>query len=133
MIKRIVISPYNEYDLSTFVINNDTVYIGHFGGCDKDGNLLTTIEQQMEQTLKNLEESLKEIDLTLKNVVKLTVILRNIKDFHNMHSIWTKYFSKENYPVRTVITSDFVSENCLVQIEGIACYDLVQHDRLNIF
>jgi len=122
MIKRIVIPPYDEYDLSTFVINNDTVYIGHFGGCvDIDGNLLTTIEQQMEQTLKNLAESLEQTNLTLENVVKLTVILKNIKDFHNMHSIWIKYFSKDNYPVRTVITSDFVSENCLVQIDGIAC------------
>ena len=50
MIKRIVIPPYNEYDLSTFVINNDTVYIGHFGGyVDSEGNLLTTIEQQMNR------------------------------------------------------------------------------------
>jgi 2-iminobutanoate/2-iminopropanoate deaminase len=123
VIKRVVIPPYDGYELSTFVINNDTVYMGHFGGVvDKDGNLLTTIEQQMEQTLMNLSESLEKIDLTLKNIVKLTVILRDIKDFHNMHSIWTKYFDKDNYPVRTVITSDFVSENCLVQIEGIACY-----------
>lgn len=89
---------------------------------DKDDNLLTTIEQQMEQTLMNLSDSLEKIDLTLKNIVKLTVILRNIKDFHNMHRVWTKYFKTDNYPVRTVITSDFVSENCLVQIEGIACY-----------
>ena len=123
MIKRVVIPPYNGYDLSTFVINNDTVYIGHFGGyCDQYGNLLTTIEQQMEQTLMNLEQSLYEIDLTHNNVVKLTVILKNIEDFHGMHNIWTKHFTTDNYPVRSVITSHFVSENCLVQIEGVACY-----------
>ncbi len=122
MLKRVVIPPYDEYDLSTFVIQNDTVYIGHFGGCcDQDGNLLATVEQQMEQTLKSLTECLQEIDLNLDNLVKLTVILKNIEDFHKMHSIWIKYFSKDNYPVRTVITSQFVSENCLVQVEGVAC------------
>ncbi len=123
MLKRVVIPPYDGYDLSTFVIQNDTVYIGHFGGCcDQEGNLLTTIDQQMEQTLKNLEESLQEINIDLKNVIKLTVILKNIEDFRGMHSIWIKYFSEDNYPVRTVITSQFVSENCLVQVEGVACY-----------
>lgn len=123
MIKRVVVPPYDKYDLSTFVVNNETLYIGHFGGyCDDNGELLSTIEEQMEQTLKNLEKSLKEIDLGLQNIVKLTVILKNIKDFHGMHSVWTRYFSKDNYPVRTVITSEFVSENCLVQVEGVACY-----------
>lgn len=123
MIKRIVIPPYDQYDLSTFVITNDLVHIGHFGGYGtKEGTLLTTIEEQMEQTLKYLEESLKEIDMSLKNIVKLTVILKNIEDFHGMHSIWEKNFDKDQYPVRTVITSDFVSDKCLVQVEGTACY-----------
>ena len=124
MIKRIVISPYDKYDLSTFVINNDTVYIGHFGGSlDESGKSLTTIEEQMEQTLENLQNAFKEINLSLKNVVKLTVILKDINDFHKMHSVWIKYFTKDNYPARICITSDFVDECCLIQIEGIACYN----------
>lgn len=124
MIKRIVIPPYGQYDLSTFVRTNDLVYIGHFGAYyDKKGTLLTTIEKQMEQTLKELDISLKKIDLSLQNVVKVTVILKNIEDFHGMHSIWMKYFDKNKYPVRTVITSNFVSDQCLVQVEGIACYE----------
>ncbi|MBC2581408.1 RidA family protein [Clostridium sp. DJ247] len=124
MIKRIVTPPYDKYGLSTFVINNDTVYIGHFGGSfDENGKLFTTIEEQMKQTLKNLENALKEINLSLENVVKLTVILKNIDDFQKMHSVWVKHFNKDNYPVRTCITSDFVDEYCLIQIEGIACYN----------
>ncbi|UUV16989.1 RidA family protein [Fusobacteria bacterium ZRK30] len=124
MIERIVIPPYDEYGLSTFVRTDDLVHIGHFGGyCDKKGTVLTTIEEQMEQTLKELDLSLKKIHLTLKNVVKMTVILKNIEDFHGMHSVWMKYFDKDSFPVRTVITSDFVSKDCLVQVEGTACYE----------
>ena len=37
-----------------------------------------------------------------------------------MHKIWCEYFEEGNYPVRAVITSDFINDNCLVQIEGTA-------------
>ncbi len=122
--KRIVIPPYDHYGLSTFVINKDTVYIGHFGGSyDRNGQKLLTIEDQMHQTLINLKESLKPIDLDLNHIVKLTVILRDIKDFKGMHSIWLQHFRADHYPVRTVITSDFVDAHCLVQVEGIAVID----------
>ncbi|MGM0405597.1 MAG: RidA family protein [Thermoplasmatota archaeon] len=122
MIKRTVIPPYDGYELSTFVTHDDVVYIGHIGGVnDEDGNVLSTTKEQMEQTLKNLEEFLGDIDLDLNNVVKLTVILKDIDDFRDLHEVWKKYFSEGEYPVRTVITSDFVNDNILVQVEGIAC------------
>ena len=124
MIKRTVIPPYDQYELSTFVTHDDVVYIGHIGGVtDEEGNLLSTTKEQMEQTLKNLNGFLNEIDLSLKNVVKLTVILKNIDDFKEMHKVWKEYFSKREYPVRTVITSEFVNDNILVQVEGVACSD----------
>lgn len=117
MIKRIIIPSYEKYDLSTFVIKDDTVYIGHFGGGG------STVEEQMENTLKGLQEALRKIDLDLDNIVKLTVILKDIKDFNKVHGIWVKYFTAGNYPVRTTITSDFIDDSCLVQVEGVACYN----------
>jgi len=123
MTKYITEPPYDTYDLSTFVATNDTVYIGHFGGfCGSDGSILETIEEQFTQTLSNLEKALKNSHLSLHHVVKMTVILKDINDFKGMHSVWTQFFKEGRYPVRTVITSDFVSEHCLVQIDGIAHY-----------
>ncbi|MFO7815974.1 MAG: RidA family protein [Halanaerobiales bacterium] len=124
MIERIVIPPYDQYDLSTFTKKDDLVQIGHIGGTvDEKGEVLKTIEEQMDQTLNNLNESLNEIDLKLDNVLKLTVILKNIEDFAGMHSIWIKHFKEDKYPVRAVVTSDFVSNNCLVQVEGTAAFN----------
>lgn len=118
--KRIILEPYDTFDLSTFVIHADSVHIGHFGGIyDDDGKNLETIEEQTVQAFRNLENALNEINLTLKNLLKVTVILREISDFHGMHTAWKHVFNTD-HPVRTTITSDFIDDQCLIQIEGIA-------------
>jgi 2-iminobutanoate/2-iminopropanoate deaminase len=120
MTKRIVLPPYDTFDLSTFVIHGDTIHIGHFGGIyDHSGYKLPTIEEQTTQAFKNLETALAEIGLTLDNLLKVTVILRDISDFHGMHRVWQQVF-KSKYPCRTTITSDFIDDACLIQIDGVA-------------
>jgi len=123
MIERVIIPPYDEYDLSTFSISNGIVQIGHFGGYVNDkGEVLETFEEQFDQTLRNLESALSNIELTLNNVLKLTVILRDIDDFATMHKVWKNHFNEGSYPVRAVITSEFVEDDILVQVEGSAAY-----------
>ena len=118
--KNITLTPYDTFDLSTFVIHGNLVHIGHFGGMfDDDGEPLTTIEEQTVQTFHNLGRALREINLSLRNLLKVTVILKDISNFQGMHSAWKQVFSS-NYPVRTTITSDFVDEHCLIQIDGVA-------------
>jgi len=118
MTKRIVLEPYDSYGLSTFVVHGDTIYISHFGGMfDDNGGKLHTIEAQTLQTFKNLEKALGEINLSLKNLLKVTVILKNIADFHGMHRSWQQVLQSD-YPVRTTITSDFIDDHCLIQIEA---------------
>ena len=123
MPKRIILKPYDSFDISTFVIQGGIVYIGHFGGSyDDNGKKLLSADEQTLQTFKNLEKALREIGLGLENLLKVTVILKDIQDFDAMHSAWKQIFTKE-YPVRTTITSNFVDDHCRVQIEGIAYVD----------
>ena len=120
MAKQIIIEPYDTFNISTFVIHGDTVHIGHFGGMyDNDGNKLKTIEDQTYQTFMNLKSSLGKINLDLSHLLKVTVILKKISDFHGMHRAWKQVF-ESNYPVRTTITSEFIDDDCLIQIEGTA-------------
>ena len=118
--KNITLTPYDTFDLSTFVIHGNLVHIGHFGGMfDDDGEPLTTIEEQTVQTFHNLGRALREINLSLRNLLKVTVILKDISNFQGMHSAWKQVFSS-NYPVRTTITSGLVDENCQIEIDGVA-------------
>ena len=62
MSNRITIKPYDAYHVSTFVIQGDIVYIGHFGGSyDDEGNKLLSVGEQTIQTFRNLEKALKNI------------------------------------------------------------------------
>ena len=121
--KNIILAPYDTYDISTFVIHGDHALIGHFGGIyDDNSELLLTIEEQTVQTFRNLDRALSEINLSLRNLLKVTVILKEISDFQGMHNGWKQVFNS-NYPARTTITSDFVDEHCLIQIDGVAGID----------
>jgi len=123
MPNRIILKPYDSYDVSTFVIQGGIVYIGHFGGSyDDEGNKIFSAEEQTLQAFRNLERALREIDLQLENLLKVTVILREISDFDAMHKAWKQIFKKE-YPTRTTITSNFVDDFCRVQIEGVASFE----------
>lgn len=127
---RITIKPYDTYDISTFVIQGDTVYLSHFGGMyDDEGNKLIPAEKQTIQAFRNLEKALKEINLGLENLLQVTVILKDIADFDSMHRAWKQIFKKD-FPVRTTITSKFVDDFCRVQIDGIACMTKETHSRL---
>jgi 2-iminobutanoate/2-iminopropanoate deaminase len=120
MINRIVLPPYDTFELATFVIHGDLVHIGHFGGMfDDQGRKLHTIQEQTVQTFRNLERALAEVDLSLDNLLKVTVTLKNIADFQGMHEGWKQVFSSD-YPTRMTITSDFIDEHCLIQIDGVA-------------
>lgn len=121
MLERVTLKPYDRYDVSTFVVRDDTVYIGHFGGSwDDEGQKLISVGEQMAQTFRNLERALKEIGLGLRDLVKVTVILKEIADFREMHDAWKTLFPRHQ-PVRTTLTSEFVENHCRVQIDGIAC------------
>jgi enamine deaminase RidA (YjgF/YER057c/UK114 family) len=69
------------------MIHGDLFHIGHFGGIfDVDGEFLTSIEEQTLQTFHNLGRALHEINLSPRNLLKVTVILRDICDFQGMHN-----------------------------------------------
>ncbi|HHX59282.1 MAG TPA: RidA family protein [Epulopiscium sp.] len=66
------------------------------------GEIKKNIKEQTMQVIKNMEAILKESGCTLKDVVKTTVYLSDIKYFDEMNSIYREMFS-EPFPVRTTM------------------------------
>lgn len=115
--QRLVLNP--NWSIATCVEADRFVFIGHHGGHTVNGRKLMTIEEQTEQTFKNLGETLAQIGLGFEDIIVLDVLLRNITDFNGMHSVWVKWFPKE-FPTRSTMTTDFYDAHCLIQVHGVA-------------
>ena len=66
------------------------------------GEISKDIKEQTRQVIKNIEAILKESGCTLKDVVKTTVYLSDVKYFDEMNSVYRELFS-EPFPVRTTM------------------------------
>lgn len=75
-----------------------------------------TIEEQMEQVLKNIGEILKTAGLSFKDVVRMEVYLNDLTDFPAMNAIYAKAFPHELKPVRHTVEVSRLPLNSLVEI-----------------
>jgi len=79
----------------------------------------TTIEEQTQRVLENLSLVLAGVGLTLKNIAKTTVYLKDMNDFQGMNRVYEKMF-QEHKPSRTTIAVKQNPLDALVEIECIA-------------
>lgn len=76
------------------------------------------IEAETTQVIKNIEAVLKDHQMSLKDVVKCTVILADIEDFSRMNAVYTTFFV-DNLPARTTFAANLVA-GAKIEIEVIA-------------
>ncbi|MEJ2607204.1 MAG: RidA family protein [Anaerolineales bacterium] len=82
-----------------------------------------TVEAQVHGALDHMEERLAKVDLSLSDVVKLDVLLRDAWDIPIMEKVF-KERVKGEYPARKTIQTNLAHaggpEGLHVQIDGIA-------------
>lgn len=79
-----------------------------------------TIQGQTRQVLKNIEAILVAAGLSLKNVVKTEVYLKDMGDFQEMNSIYAEFFSHPIQPARQAMQVAKLPLDSLVEISCIA-------------
>lgn len=79
-----------------------------------------TIEEQTQQVLKNIEAILAAQGLTLENVVKTEVYLKDLKDFSAMNSIYAEKFSYTIKPARATVQISKLPLDALIEISCVA-------------
>ena len=77
------------------------------------------IREQTERALKNLAIVLEGMGLSLENVVKTTVFLKDMADFRGMNEVYGQMFGAHR-PARTTISVKQNPLDALVEIECIA-------------
>lgn len=102
------------YSYSLAVQAGDFIFLGLHRGLGND------FTNQFDDLFSKLRKTLAEYGLTLANLVKVDVWLKNIKDLPEMEKRFNKYFEKDKFPARITSTTEFIDNDCLLMIDGIA-------------
>ena len=77
------------------------------------------IETQTRQVISNMKAVLAAAGLSLSDVVKTTVFLKDIQHFAKMNGVYKEYFTQDA-PARSTVQVANLPMNALVEIESIA-------------
>lgn len=109
------VGPYSQA-----IATSQLVFLsGQLGINPETGAMEEGLEAQTRQAFKNIGYVLDEANLTLENIVKVTVFLTNINDFAAVNAVYAEQFSQP-YPARSAFQVSALPMNGLVEIEVIA-------------
>ncbi len=83
------------------------------------GEMPKDVEEQTEQSLKNVFAILEEAGVDSSNVIKTTVFIKNMNDFPKINKVYETFF-KESYPARSCVEVARLPKDALVEIEVVA-------------
>ena len=97
------------------VVAGDYIFLAHHGGgLDK-----RDITHQVRAILESIKNTLATADATLDDLVQINFYIRNIDDFDAGREVFIAYF-KNGFPARMTVVTDFLDEEIVCQIDGIA-------------
>jgi len=110
------IGPYSQA-----ILAGNTLYISGQIPIDRETGAFPgeDIRLQTRQSLRNIGYILKEAGLDFADVVKTTVLLRDIADFAAMNEVYAEFFH-EPYPARAAFQVAALPKNAMVEIEAVA-------------
>jgi 2-iminobutanoate/2-iminopropanoate deaminase len=99
----------------------DFVYVSGQGPIDPVTDKLAPgdVEFQTRLTLSNSQRILEAAGVSITDVVKCSVFLRDIAEFHNMNRAYAAFFG-DHKPARTTVEAKFHQAEMLVEIDCVA-------------
>ena len=79
------------------------------------------IEAQARRALENVKAIVEAAGLSLEKVVKVTVFLKDVKDFKKMNDVYCTFFVKDP-PARTTVQAQLALSELLIEIDAIAYF-----------
>ena len=83
------------------------------------GEMVTEIAAATKQSLENVKAILEVEGATMDNVIKTTVLLRDMNNFVAMNEVYATYFP-QNPPARSAVEVARLPKDAIVEIEVIA-------------
>jgi len=106
-----------EIGYSRAVAQGDWVFVSGTTGFDYSTMTLADgVKAQAEQCLKNIESALQQAGSSLKDVVRVTYVLPDAKEFPQCWPILRKYFG-EVRPAAMMISANLLDPRMRIEIE----------------
>ena len=83
------------------------------------GNIPEGIKAQARQALTNVQSLMEAADLSMKNIVKTTVFIKNMNDFAEVNEVYATFFEGD-FPARSCVEVSALPKDVLIEVEVIA-------------
>ena len=83
------------------------------------GNIPDGIEAQAKQALTNVKNLMEASGLSMDNIVKTSVFIKDMNDFASINEVYSEFFT-ENFPARSCVEVARLPKDVLVEIEAVA-------------
>jgi len=100
---------------------NGFLFVSGQGGIDPNTGKLVgaDIETQTRQTLTNVRNIVEAAGSSMRDLVRVSIYLKDMKDFKRMNEIYKSFFP-ETPPARTTIQAELPLPDMLIEIDTIA-------------
>ena len=100
------------------ILVGDTLYLsGSTGGDPVSGQLVPGgLEPEMKQIMSNVQTVLAAAEMSLSDVVAVTVYLADMADFSRFNQLYTSYFPNGAYPTRSTVAVKELARGARLEI-----------------
>ncbi|GAM54444.1 endoribonuclease L-PSP [Vibrio ishigakensis] len=113
------IGPYVQgVDLGNMVMTSGQIPIN-----PATGEIPADIADQARQSLENVKAVVESSGLTVSDIKKMTVFVKDLNDFVTVNEVYGKFFDEhkvENYPARSCVEVARLPKDVGIEIEAIA-------------
>ena len=112
------IGPYVQgVDMGSFVFTSGQIPL-----CPETGAIAADIEAQTLQSLHNVKGIVEAAGLTVNNIIKTTVCVKDLADFEAVNRVYNEFFMEHNanFPARSCVEVARLPKDVKIEIEAIA-------------
>ncbi|MGF1804474.1 RidA family protein [Aliivibrio sifiae] len=113
------IGPYIQgVDLGNMVLTSGQIPVN-----PATGEISDDIAEQARQSLENVKAVVESSGLTVSDIVKMTVFVKDLNDFGTVNEVYGNFFDEHkvaNYPARSCVEVARLPKDVGIEIEAIA-------------
>lgn len=117
-------TPRAGFPYTPGILAGDTLYVSGKGDQLPDGTHPATFEEQVRQTMKNVETTLKQAGLDFRNVVMSHVFLDKSENLEVANRVYNEFFEDGAEPACATVLVDWIPGGSHVEVTCIATTDL---------